>query len=190
MTAPALSLPRRLCMKASRDATGLHVIEGVPPFLHAVEAGIELTAIFHSRVLLRSARAQKYVRLQKRAGVSTKHLTPEAIREVSRTSRASGVLAIARQRWHCLSSISLDGSPTVFVLVLEHVRSAGNLGTILRTAEAVGFAAVVILSPRCDPYEIAAVRASMGAVFDVPLGEVRPTNCDSGHSAAGWPAPL
>lgn len=54
-------------------------------------------------------------------------------------------------------------------LIVEQIRSAGNLGTILRTAEACGVGGVVFLGPWCDPFDPVTVRGSMGAVFQLTL---------------------
>ena len=167
MSAPSLELPQALRRVEHRQATGLHVIEGVPPFIRASDARVELVAIYHNRILLRSSTAQKLVRQHRRLGVPTRHVSPEAFRRMSRTIRASGILAVARQRWSDLDA--LEPEATACVLVLEGVRSPGNLGTILRTAEAAGLPGVVLLEPRTDPYDVTSVRASMGAIFDVPL---------------------
>ena len=97
----------------------------------------------------------------------TAHLPPEAFRDLSTDTRASGILAIARQRWTRLGELRLDGTPGL--LVLEGIRFPGNLGTILRTAEAVGVAGVAFLDSCRDPYDVAAVRASMGSLYDLRL---------------------
>lgn len=155
------------------------MLESVPPFLQACAAGVELTAIYHSNILLRSARAQKLVRHKKRDGVPTRHLKPEEFRRLSKTARASGILAVAQQPWASLAS--LPGDPTPCLVVLEHIRSAGNLGTIIRTAEAAGVPGIVLLDPACDPFDTPTIRASMGSLFHVPL--VRTTHAALAHWA-------
>ena len=167
MTRPSLAAPSRLRARHAREDSGLFVLESVPPFLQACAAGIELTAIYHCNILLRSARAQKLVRHKKREGVPTRHLKPEEYRRLSRTSRASGILAVARQPWRSLESLPSD--PTPCLVVLEHIRSAGNLGTIIRTAEAAGVPGIVLLDEGCDPFDTPTIRASMGSLFHVPL---------------------
>ena len=54
-------------------------------------------------------------------------------------------------------------------MALEAIRDPGNLGTIIRTADAVGASGVILIGDSCDPYSREAVRASMGSIFNVPL---------------------
>jgi TrmH family RNA methyltransferase len=81
--------------------------------------------------------------------------------------RASGVGAIVRQRWTRLNE--LDPREGLGWLVIERLRSAGNLRTILRTAVATGVAGVVFLSSACDVFDPAVVRANMGGMFYLKL---------------------
>ncbi|MGE0706407.1 MAG: TrmH family RNA methyltransferase [Planctomycetota bacterium] len=174
---------RELATRGARDRAGLAVVEGIAPFLQACAAGERLEAIAWSEVLLRSSTAQKLVRLQRRAGVPTRHLRPEAFRALSRAVRASGVAAVVRQRWRPLEAVdpragSYADAP--LWLALERVRSDGNLGTLLRTAEAVGAAGLICVGEAVDPYSLAAIRSSMGALFHL-------TRVRASHEAlAGW----
>jgi RNA methyltransferase, TrmH family len=157
----------------TRLKSGQFRLEGVGPFLQACGAGIELDSILWSPRLLRSSLAQKLVRHQRRAGVPTFKVSPEDFRGLSCTARASGVAAVARQRWSPLAQI--DPGAGLCWLAIERIRSPGNLGTILRTAEACGAAGLLILDARAgaanapeaitDPYAPDVVQASRGALF-------------------------
>lgn len=163
----ALARVRSLSQRHVRHASGRFWIEGIRQFVQAADAGFEFEAVVYSRVLLKSSLAGMMVRRLAARGVRRVAVSPEEFRSVSTTDRASGVGAIARQRWSPLGAAAAQHG--LCVLVVEDVRSAGNLGTILRTAEATGVGGVVFLSPRCDPYDPAAVRASMGGVFHLRL---------------------
>jgi TrmH family RNA methyltransferase len=99
------------------------------------------------------------------AGVSCLAVAPLLYLEVVRTGEPQGIAAVARQ--HLVGLEELDGGPRARWLAVESVRSPGNLGSILRTAEAVGVAGVILIGPagaQADPFDPAAVRASMGAL--------------------------
>lgn len=157
----------------TRLKTGRFRLEGVGPFLQACGAGVEFESILWSPRLLGSSLAQKLIRSQRRAGVSTFKVSPEDFRSLSCTARASGVAAVARQRWKPLSQI--DPQAGLCWLAIERIRSPGNLGTILRTAEACGAAGLIVLDARAgasgapdavtDPYAPDVVQASRGALF-------------------------
>ncbi|MCG8510647.1 MAG: RNA methyltransferase, partial [Rhodospirillales bacterium] len=100
---------------------------------------------------------------QRRLGVPVSKVSPEAFRSISTTDRASGVAAVVRQDVATLDCVDPIG--TMFWIVLESVRSSGNLGTLLRTSAAVGGSGFIMLSKQIDPYNPAVVRSSMGALF-------------------------
>jgi TrmH family RNA methyltransferase len=131
--------------------------------VQAVENGFRLETLISSDPLLTVPIARKLVRDRRRAGVPTLRVSPEAFRRVSRTHHASGVGAIVAQRWSALHRASPRAG--LCWIVLEAVRSPGNLGTLIRTSEAVGGAGFILVGPRIDPFDPAVVRASMGALF-------------------------
>jgi len=71
------------------------------------------------------------------------------------------------QRWHDLQVVA-DMSDRIWV-ALDRVRDPGNLGTVMRTADAVGAAGIILIGDSTDPFSVEAVRASMGAVFNVKI---------------------
>jgi RNA methyltransferase, TrmH family len=154
----------RLCKdRAARDASGLFFIEGVRNFVRLVDNKFELATILFSEKLLTAPLARKLVRQLRRAGVATINLTPEKFRQISATERASGIAAIVKQRWSKLAAISpRDG---LCWTALESVRSAGNLGTLIRTSEAVGGAGFILIGKHIDPFDPDVIRASMSGIF-------------------------
>lgn len=160
-----------------RLKTGCFRLEGVGPFLQACGAGFELQSIFWCPRLLASSLGKKLILQARREGVSTFQISPEDFRSLSCTSRASGIAAVARQRWSALSAI--DPGAGLCWLAIERIRSPGNLGTILRTAEACGAAGLIVLDARAgargappvftDPYAPDVVQASRGALLHLQL---------------------
>jgi RNA methyltransferase, TrmH family len=165
----------RLCSlrrdRARRDHSKLFVIEGIRQFIQACDEGFAVDTIFVSPVLLQQGIACKLVRRVTAGGARKVVLTPEQFRGISTTERASGVAAIVRQRWTPLVETPIGGTGW---LVIDTIRSPGNLGTILRTAEAVGMSGVIFASPAVDPYDPLVVRASMGGIFHIPLTRTTP----------------
>jgi TrmH family RNA methyltransferase len=147
-----------------RDGRGAFFIEGVRNFVQAADHRYDdIVAIIYSEKLLTAPLARKLVRRSRRAGIPTLRTSPEKFRTFSQTQRASGVSAILRQRWTPLEEAGTDVDLCWVILGL--VRSAGNLGTLIRTSEAVGGAGFILLDPAVDPFAPPAVRASMGALF-------------------------
>jgi RNA methyltransferase, TrmH family len=159
-----LAQARKLAQaRADRDASGLFLIEGVRNFVRVVDNKFEIATILFSEKLLTAPLARKLVRQLRRDGVPTLNLTPERFRDISSTERASGIAAIVKQRWSKLATISpRDGLCWV---AIESVRSAGNLGTLIRSSEAFGGAGFILIGDRIDPFDPDVIRASMSGIF-------------------------
>jgi RNA methyltransferase, TrmH family len=150
--------------RSYRDASKLFYLEGVKNFISAVDQQLDIVTILFSEKLLTAPIARKLVRRSRRAGVPTLNITPEQFRRrISHTERASGIAAIARQPWTKLSTVSPESG--LCWIALETVRSAGNLGTLIRTSEAVGGAGFMLIGDRIDPFDPDVIRASMSGLF-------------------------
>jgi RNA methyltransferase, TrmH family len=149
--------------RAFRDASRLFFIEGVRNFVQVSDNRFELVTILYSEKLLTAPLARKLVRQARRDGVPTLNLTPEQFRQISYAERASGIAAIVKQRWTKLAQISPQTG--LCWVVLETVRSAGNLGTLIRTSAAVGGAGLILLGKQIDPFDPDVMRASMSGIF-------------------------
>jgi TrmH family RNA methyltransferase len=167
---------RALHQRPARDAQNAFFLEGLRSFIQAHDAGFHFQAVVHSPILLKGDLGDMLARRLHLSGTPRLKLSPEVFRSVSAAARASGIGAIVRQRWSPLD----EPRPGLCHLIVEHIRSPGNLGTILRTAEAAGVASVIFVGHLSDPYHPAAVRASMGGLFHLPL--VRTTH----EALAAW----
>jgi RNA methyltransferase, TrmH family len=149
----ALEKPRE------RRQLGLFVIEGRKEISLAVEAGYKIENVFYCDELISQEELKKFSFSEKLLiSVSREVFDKVAIRENS-----GGLLAVAQQKTHTLDSIGLSANPLVLVLV--SVEKPGNLGAILRTADAAGLDAVIICDPKTDFYNPNVIRSSVGCVF-------------------------
>lgn len=94
-------------------------------------------------------------------------MTGSLLQRISRKDNPQIVLGAFRQRWDSLDDVGA-GESTKWV-ALYRVRDPGNLGTIMRTADAVGAKGLILIGNCTDPYSVEAVRASMGAVFNIRI---------------------
>lgn len=149
----ALGKPRE------RKLRGLFVIEGRKEIGLAIEAGYLMESLFFCDALISQETLDAFgLPDNVRVPVSKEVFEKIAIREST-----GGVLAIARQKSHRLDAIKL--SPIPLILVLEAVEKPGNLGAILRTADAAGLDAVIICDPKTDFYNPNVIRSSVGCLF-------------------------
>ncbi|MGJ7027090.1 TrmH family RNA methyltransferase [Petrimonas sulfuriphila] len=105
-------------------------------------------------------------------------ISPEVFGKIAYRENSDGVVAIAKPKLHKLEYIKLSANP--FVIVLEAVEKPGNLGAILRTADAAAVDAVVVCDPQTDLYNPNVVRSSVGGIFTVQ------TAVCSSADAAAW----
>ena len=150
----------RLLRKKYRDQEGKYLIEGVKPLTDACNAGIAVEMIF--------------VREDSDAGIITDSqsnvsmLSGDLFDRLSETEASQGLIAVARKN----RSEAGDGS----IIVLDRLQDPGNIGTIIRTAEAAGFAAVMTVKGTADVYSSKVVRAAAGSLFRMNIIECLKTD--------------
>jgi RNA methyltransferase, TrmH family len=159
---PAVKEIRALSSRKQRDSTGRFFVDG----LHLVAAAAQQQAIIETCVvapeLLTSAFGREIARSLAHSGARMIEVTADVFQSLATKEQAQGIGIVARQQWQDLASVRSAGQ---FWVALDTVQYPGNLGTILRTCDAVGGAGVILLGNTTDPYDPAAVRASMGAIF-------------------------
>ncbi|MEI9920697.1 MAG: RNA methyltransferase [Bacteroidota bacterium] len=94
-------------------------------------------------------------------------VTQEVFNKIAIREDSANVVAVAEMKTHNLSDIKTDGTP--LFLILESVEKPGNLGAILRTADAAGVNAVIICDPQTDIYNPNVIRSSIGCLFTQPV---------------------
>ena len=164
---PLVKRMRLLGDRRHRRREGAFVVEGIQPVWQAVEAGADVEVLVVAPDLLDSSPATAMVAAREAAGVRVARLTGELFARVSARDGPSGLAAIVRARIPGLASLPVPAD-AVFVALYE-VGNPGNLGTIIRTADAAGGTGVVLIGAAADPFDPVAVKASMGALFAVPV---------------------
>jgi TrmH family RNA methyltransferase len=167
---PVVKRMRMLASRKFRQREGMSLAEGIQPVWQAVEAGAPVEALIFAPDLLRYQPAVEMVLEQERRGVRVVRLSAELFQRLSDRDGAAGLAAIVGQRLTSLRDLPAEhqGSGTTFV-ALHEIASPGNLGTVVRTADAAGARAVILVGATADPYDPAAIKASMGAIFSVPV---------------------
>lgn len=158
---------RRLQDRKEREKNGLFFIEGIRIVAEAVERNEIFDTIIVSPERLQSEYAWKLVENLRGRGTPVLEVSSQVFERLSQKEGPQGIAAVVRQRWTALGSVHVEqGKPWV---ALDSVADPGNLGTIMRTLDAVGGSGVILLDQSTDPYDPSCVRASMGALFDLSL---------------------
>ncbi len=153
--------------RRERERTGLFLIEGFRELSRAVQARVTVRELYVCPALFLGANEGLIVERAARAGAEVVELGEDAFRKVSYRDRPEGLLGLADQFPTGLQEI--DPGPEPLLLVVESIEKPGNLGTMLRTAEAAGAAGVIVCDPTTDPFNPNVVRASLGCIFLVPV---------------------
>ncbi len=158
---------RSLRQRKERSQTGLAFIEGIRIAADAIRHPGTVQTLVVAPELLKSSFARELVQAQKKDGTPCLEVTAEVFQSLSNKDGPQGLGAVIRQQWEPLEQVRL--SDDFCWVALEAVQDPGNLGTILRTGDAVGCTGVMLLGQSTDPYDPEALRASMGAIFSQRL---------------------
>jgi TrmH family RNA methyltransferase len=164
---PLIKRVRLLADRKHRRREGAFVVQGIQPVWQAVEAGADIETLIVAPDLLRPPAATAMVFDQEQQGLPVARVSADLFTRIADRDGPAGLAAIVRARPVPLARLAATAG-SVFA-ALHQVGNPGNLGTIIRTASAAGAAGVILIGPAADPYDPAAVKASMGALFDVPV---------------------
>ena len=156
----------------TRRETGLTLVDGLRECERAVAAGVQVVELFVAAEVFARSRPDSAAFADWIGGLASRGVRITALAErpfdrLAFGSRNEGVVAVVRWRAATLAAVAFATDRPV--LVIEGVEKPGNLGAILRTADATGVAGVVVCDGRTDPVNPAVIRASLGTVFAVPL---------------------
>ncbi|MBI3438801.1 MAG: RNA methyltransferase [Proteobacteria bacterium] len=161
---PLIKTLKSLHAKKGRAETGLFLAEGARLAREAADLGVWPDTMLYAADALQRGQVRELVAQAERNGVRLVETNERLLGSIAKRDNPQTVIGAYRQALTLLDVIDGD-----LVVALEGVRDPGNLGTILRTADSVGAAGVVLLGESCDPFSVETVRASMGSIFAVKL---------------------
>lgn len=166
---PLIKQARALRQKKARDESGLFLVEGILHVGEAAEAGWEFEAVLFAPEQLRSEFARQLLDQLAARGVRCQPVSEAVFESFSEKDNPQGIAALARQKQRGLEAFPAEALR--FAAALVAPQDPGNVGTILRTLDAVGAEGLFLLEGGADPYHPTAVRASMGTLFSVPFAQ-------------------
>jgi TrmH family RNA methyltransferase len=167
---PLVKKVKRLHQKKYRRQEKAFFVEGLRVALAAIEQNAPIQAIIYAPDLLTSDIAFNAVAEQERRGVNCVAVSRELFLTMSGRDNPAGLGAIIESVWNDLDSLTVQAADLWLALV--EVGDPGNLGTILRTADAFDVAGVILVGDSVDPFHPTAVKASMGTLFTLPIVQV------------------
>lgn len=157
---------RALRRKKERAASGLFLVEGLRHVGEAAAFGAVIDYVVHTPGLLAGSYAQELLHKLEDLHVEVLIADEDVFASVADKDAQDGIIAVVRQHTRPLAELNAENAP--FVCAVARPQDPGNLGALLRTADAAGAAGLIALGDGVDPFHPTAARASMGTLFRLP----------------------
>lgn len=166
---PKIKQISNLKERRERDETGQFLIEGYRELKRAAEGNVEIQLLLICPDLYLGENEDALIEVIRKKGAEIYECPAFLFEKLSYRDRPDGLLAIAKQMRMSLDQLQLKENP--FLLIAERIEKPGNLGSILRSADASGADAVIVCDRCTDIYNPNVVRASVGTLFTLPVIE-------------------
>ncbi len=167
LTNPRVKDIAALATKKQREETGLFLVEGLQLVGFGVAAGWPLETLIVRADWESGARSEAVMNDARNVANHVLDVDAAVMHKLSNKDNPPTVMGVFGQRPQALKKVKLEASSVW--LILEEPRDPGNVGTIIRTADALGASGVIIIPPATDIWAPECVRATMGSIFHVPL---------------------
>ncbi len=169
LTNPTVKAVRALHLRKEREESGLFLAEGLKLVIEALDLGRVPRTLLYGPDAAGHPMLRRAIDAATAGGGEVIEVSREILEKISRRDNPQAVVAVFRQVFAPLAS--LNPTSARCWIALQAVRDPGNLGTIIRTADAAGCGGVILVGECCDPYSVEAVRATMGSTFAVSLAK-------------------
>lgn len=167
---PSIKLVRSLEQRKERKETGLFAAEGAKVVATARDLGWTPRILMVGKEGHNAGILSELLHWAEGKNAECLEVSDDILSKLSTKDNPQSVIGVFGQRW--LEKEDIAKIKNGLWIVLEEIRDPGNLGTIIRTADAVGAKGIFLIDNCCDPYARESVRASMGSIFNVPLAKM------------------
>ena len=174
---PIVKEIRGLALAKNRKESRLFVAEGLKLVADAVDARWRLRYVVHAARVANEALVERLSVVARARGATIVSVSEQVLGKIARRENPQAVIGVFEQRLTRPTEIR-PREADVWI-ALEAIRDPGNLGTIIRTADAVGAAGVILVGDTVDPFSVEAVRATMGSIFHIPLSRANHAEFDA-----------
>lgn len=158
---------KALTNKKDREETGTFLAEGLKLIIDAVELGWEIRTLVYAKAAKGKPLVEQVAARTVARGGLVLEVSEKVLSSITRRDNPQMVVGVFEQQWKRLDDLVLAKGQTF--VALDRVRDPGNLGTIIRTADAAGASGVILVGDCTDPFSLETVRATMGSVFAMPV---------------------
>jgi TrmH family RNA methyltransferase len=164
---PIIKDIKGLSSKKDREETGTFMAEGLKLVIDALELGWNIRTLVYAKEAKSKPLVEKAALKTVASGGLVLEVTEKVLSSITRRDNPQMVVGIFDQQWKSLRDIKPESNQTF--IALDRVRDPGNLGTVIRTADAAGASGVILVGDCTDPFSLETVRATMGSVFATPV---------------------
>jgi len=157
---------KSLKLRKNREELGLFFIEGLRMAEEAIKENARIVRVLMSDRFAEGEAADNIIKWSDKNGCQTIVVPDSLFEEISDTKTPQGILMVAETRFYEIDEIL--GS-TNYLLIMDSIQDPGNLGTMIRTADAAGFTGMIISKGCVDVYNPKVLRSTMGSIFRMPL---------------------
>ncbi|RWE34236.1 MAG: RNA methyltransferase [Mesorhizobium sp.] len=160
---------KALALKKFRDQQNAFMAEGLKLVIDALDLGWQIRTLVFAKAGRGNAALEKVAARTVAAGGTVLEVSEKVLVAITRRDNPQMVVGVFSQKFLALKDIRADNGD-VWV-ALDRVRDPGNLGTVIRTVDAVGAKGVILVGDTTDPFSVETVRATMGSIFAVPVAK-------------------
>lgn len=161
---------KALALKKFRDETRCFLAEGLKLVLDALDGGWTIRTLAFAKSAIGNAAVAKAAARAVASGATVLETSDKVLAAITRRDNPQAVIGVFEQRWLAVDKLRPTAGDVL--VALDRVRDPGNLGAVIRTADAVGAKAVLLVGDCTDPFSMETVRATMGSIFAVPVAKM------------------
>ncbi|ANK71176.1 MULTISPECIES: RNA methyltransferase [Ensifer] len=167
LTNPIIKDIRALTQKKHRDETRSFMAEGLKLVIDALDLGWKIKTLIYAKAAKGKPHVEQVAAKTFAKGGLVLEVSEKVLSTITRRDNPQMVVGIFEQRYQSLKDLEPQLGETY--VALDRVRDPGNLGTVIRTADAAGASGVILVGETTDPFSLETVRATMGSVFAMPV---------------------
>lgn len=157
----------KLKTKKGRKTQGRFLVEGLHLCEEAINSNWEIESVLFTNLFQNSPAGKKLLQKFKKSNVKTIPVKSEVVKKLSDTVTPQGIICVVKIRKFSLGEL-WSGRSNI-ILTLDAIRDPGNVGTLIRTADAFGIGGVILSSDTVELYNPKVVRSTMGSIFHLPI---------------------
>lgn len=164
---PIIKDIKGLAQKKNRDGSNRFIAEGLKLVVDAIDRGWDIETLIYAKAVSDKPLIQKKAAQVVANSGLVLEVSEKVLTSITRKDNPQAVVGVFSQKFTPIEDIKPQPNETY--VALDRVRDPGNLGTIIRTADAAGISGIILVGATTDPFSIEAVRATMGSVFSLPI---------------------